>query len=121
VGQRVVTVDELLGIEKSVPKLLQKNVEVHLPDGRTAVTHFFSGLRSKVGRTIYLTTLAGRFMGTRAVLKPKLRGKYGTVYLYTLRSGQVVALPPSTQRKLIQRVKRMKQRLERAGIRLVVV
>ena len=120
-GQRVVTVDELLGIEKSMPKLLQKNVEVHLPDGRTVTANFFSGLKSKVGRTIYLTTLAGRFMGTRAVLRPKLRGRYGTVYLYTLRSGQVVALPPSTQRKLIQRVKRMKERLAKAGVQMVVV
>ena len=120
-GQRVVTVNELLGIDKNTPKLLQKGVEVRLPDGRAVVAHFYSGLRSKVGRTIYLTTLAGRFMGTRASLRPKLRGRYGTVYLYTLRSGQVVALPPSTQRKLIKRVRRMKERLARAGIRMVVV
>lgn len=120
-GRKIVTVDELLGVEKSMPKLLQKDVEVRLPDGRTVVAHFYSGLRSKIGRTIYLTTLSGKYVGTRAVLRPKLRGKYGTIYLYALRSGQVVALPPSTQRKLIQRVRRMKERLARAGIQMVVV
>ena len=120
-GQKVVTVDELLGIEKSVPKLLQKGVKVRLPDGSTVLASFYNGMRSKVGRTIYLTSLYGRYLGTRAVLSPKLRGKYSTVYLYTLRSGQVVAIPPSTQRKVLQRVKRMRERLAKAGVQLVVV
>jgi len=120
VGDRVISVDELLGIERSMPKILQKDVLMTLPDGRRVRVSFYSGIRSKVGRTIYLTTLAGRYMGTRTILGTKLRGKYSTLYLYTLRSGQVVAVPPSTQRKILQRVKRMKERLAKAGVRLVI-
>jgi hypothetical protein len=122
-----ISLDEVLGLERIEPKVIKKNVRAVLikRDGMQipAIVNFFTGLRSKIGRTLYLINgVPFAYYKGDAILQVqgKVR-KWRVFYLYTTRDGKILALPPSTQKKLLQRVKKLIQEYKKKGIILQII